>query len=142
MKIIKEGRLPETIRFECEVCGCIFECTPDECNQCGVTFFHECPCCETGIVVIHDAGQLDTHTSIKETVPDQPQKVPSIDCDFPIETGLAPRAVYGSSFHGETWYRCPHCQSGFEVYQTRDFPRSLHNEAVMFCPHCGYGFVL
>lgn len=27
-------------------------------------------------------------------------------------------AIYGDSFHGETWYKCPHCGKSFEYWDT------------------------
>ena len=143
MKIIKEGKLPETLRFECGVCGCIFECTPDECSKCGVTFSQECPCCDTKIVVLHESPKLEKPIDIKKSkTPTQSQKIPSVDCDFPIETFEVPRAIFEVSYHDELWYKCPHCQRSFEAHHAKTFVKSLHNDDVRFCPYCRYGFVL
>lgn len=57
MKIIKDGdkelaerKKKQTKRFECKMCGCIFEADKDEYADTGVQydfyFYAECPCCK------------------------------------------------------------------------------------------------
>lgn len=48
-------------------------------------------------------------------------------------------AIYGDSFHGETWYRCPHCNKAFEYWDTvfeRGFKKT-DNPKVFIHTECG-----
>lgn len=53
MRIIKEG---EILRFECEVCGCIFEEAKSRTQDFGFYIGHECPCC----------GEMVKYYNVKE----------------------------------------------------------------------------
>lgn len=44
----------------------------------------------------------------------------------------APELVFGACFHGEVWYRCPHCGKGIEAHFIDETEDNLHK-----CPHCG-----
>lgn len=44
-----------------------------------------------------------------------------------------PSATLQVCFHGESWYRCPHCNQGVEAYQWK----STNIREVSICPHCG-----
>lgn len=41
-------------------------------------------------------------------------------------------AIYQTSFHGETWYKCPHCGNGVELYSFK----STNEKYVYQCPYC------
>ena len=66
MEIIQMGdksRANPPIRFACKKCGCIFECTK---NECSIMFedsiryyYYECPTCETNIFVRTDEVWFD-----------------------------------------------------------------------------------
>ena len=48
-------------------------------------------------------------------------------------------AINGDSFHGETWYKCPHCYKAFEYYDTvfeRGFNKT-DNPKVFIHIECG-----
>jgi len=51
MKIIKHGEMPETVSFECNFCGCIFECERGEYKVDAdnayfpPNLYHSCPEC-------------------------------------------------------------------------------------------------
>lgn len=152
MRIIKEGTFPKQFRFECAVCGCVFEATRDECDCIpgGVTLSHICPCCNVNITIVINSDMCDQseehneNNAVKQNNSKE-DEVPSADCDFPISTSrmkIMASAKSGACFHGECWYRCPHCNSSFEGHALNNFQRSIHNEDVIFCPRCGYGFVL
>ena len=62
MNIIKHGRKPITLRFECKECGCVFEV---EDRECGITiyfegfyaFCYECPDCGKQVVKYYIGGR-------------------------------------------------------------------------------------
>lgn len=39
-------------------------------------------------------------------------------------------AIFRASFHDETWYKCPHCGHGVEVYSF------IEKDGKTFCPYC------
>ena len=53
IKIIKPGKKPETFRFECPHCGCVFEADKDDYEKRRDDFRMElyvlaaCPCCDS-----------------------------------------------------------------------------------------------
>ena len=52
------------------------------------------------------------------------------------------RANYGACFHGETWFRCPHCDKAFEFYDTvfeRNGIKKTEEKGVFICS-CGKKF--
>lgn len=58
MKIIKPGKIPETKRFECRKCGCIFEATNSEYEEekdtdCADIYYWaiNCPCCREKVIM-------------------------------------------------------------------------------------------
>lgn len=54
MKIVKQGDLAKTkkiLRFNCNECGCVFECFANECVaesdlRNGIEYRHDCPTCK------------------------------------------------------------------------------------------------
>lgn len=44
----------------------------------------------------------------------------------PTDDNKPKKPMFMTSFHGETWYRCPYCKESFEFYEVR-------NDR---CPHC------
>jgi DNA-directed RNA polymerase subunit RPC12/RpoP len=58
------------------------------------------------------------------------------------EGELVPKANLEAMFHGESWYRCPHCERAFEYYDAhfeRDGIKKL-SDFVYICPECGKKF--
>lgn len=50
------------------------------------------------------------------------------------------RAIAGESFHGESWYRCPWCNSSFEFYETwysKDFS-AIDERKNIYLHKCGH----
>lgn len=43
-----------------------------------------------------------------------------------------PKLDYGACFHGEIWYRCPHCHKGIEAHSIGDTEDNIH-----ICFYCG-----
>ncbi len=48
------------------------------------------------------------------------------------DNGEVKSAMPGPSFHGESWYRCPHCKKGVEFYRFR----SIGKKYIYECPNC------
>ena len=46
------------------------------------------------------------------------------------------KAVFQTAFHGETWYRCPHCKNTFEYYSARRVKSDNGTTSIYACPHC------
>lgn len=67
MKIIKEGVKPkQTMRFECDKCGCIFECDESETKKIydqldpyygDKKYMHYCPTCGKVVTLVEQFGQ-------------------------------------------------------------------------------------
>ena len=56
------------------------------------------------------------------------------------ENKFYPHAISGASFHGESWYKCPHCNKSFEFYEAWNHwgvAKSIYR-----CPRCKTLFVL
>lgn len=43
--------------------------------------------------------------------------------------------VYATSFHGEIWYRCPHCGNGIEARQIERYLKKVRKN-VYLCDKC------
>ena len=51
-----------------------------------------------------------------------------------------PEARHGGYFHGEDWYRCPHCGEAFEFYEAQYEDRGIkktEKKDVFICGRCG-----
>lgn len=116
--------------YKCSCCECVVDPVDGKCTECGSTLK------ENEVIL----SQSESSSCNKQT--DKQMKIPSVDCDFPCEPMQVPEALSGACFHGESWYRCPHCKGSFEAHDSESFQRSLYNKNIMFCPHCGYGFVM
>ena len=47
------------------------------------------------------------------------------------------KPIFGASFHGETWYRCPKCDKAFEFFDTKYERGFKHIEGKIYQHKCG-----
>lgn len=119
--------------FKCRKCKCrlCVENTDDIMRSIKRVSNTDCP--ECGADPVDNWVLDDVINSLPESLHEKKEKAPEAK---PPERKEAlrtiPRLIFGDCFHGEIWYRCPHCGCGIEAH---GIP-----EGISECHRCGGEF--